>query len=107
MINADDPNISYEISSIDSDKSNDQDADDFEFDNCKRTTKVSFQGYRSTRGQKDEQKLRASSNDSQDVEEEKLEPVTVLFNSSLSVELVYVILEGIYQFSLINFSQMG
>ena len=37
-------------------------------------------------------------------EEEIVEPISILLNSTLNIEFVYVILEGIVNFSRINFS---
>ena len=38
-----------------------------------------------------------------EADEEKVEPISILFNSTLNIEFVYVILEGIVKFSRINF----
>ena len=35
--------------------------------------------------------------------EEQIEPICILFNSTLNIEFVYVILEGIVKFSKMNF----
>ena len=35
---------------------------------------------------------------------EKIEPIKILLNSTLNIEFVYVILEGIVKFSKMNFS---
>ena len=50
--------------------------------------------------------LKCKKVDAAEEEEIRIEPISILFNSTLNIEFVYVILDGIVKFSQMNFASL-